>query len=146
MTAVRLILAMYLAIWSPAMCCCAIKSALGASGCEERSRLCCARNISTLNHCCDTNVPASSVCCAGEDHLSGTSDESRCRCHEKSIDRLDTGSKAIEFSLAVNHFGLLIEHATGACASTDHRQVDLASRWHPPPSNSLFLQRCLLLI
>src|SRR5690242_14579286 len=98
MVVIRLILAMYLAVWSPAMCCCAIKSALGGSTCSERTSTCCARLAPASGDCCDKEEIAPS-CCDDQDRVSGTSDEGRCRCHEKSIDRLDTGGKAVEFSL-----------------------------------------------
>ena len=51
----RVLLAMYLAVWTPAMCCCAIKSALGGESCNEVAKqqlpACCAKLEAPT--CCD---------------------------------------------------------------------------------------------
>ena len=113
----RILMAAYLAIWSPALCCCDVKLVMGratgiqatACGTVTQSPIgvqpleaapehaCCAQRAveSTANLAvtgCATPSPPSD------------DEENRCRCHESgdSKIRLDTGSKIILSDLARN--------------------------------------------
>ena len=113
----RILMAAYLAIWSPALCCCDVKLAMGRmTGVEARpcgaaapssidvqpleaatERSCCApraveSDVAPVVAACAMPLPSS------DDH------GNRCRCHETgdSKMRLDTGSKVTLADLARN--------------------------------------------
>jgi hypothetical protein len=146
----RMLIAMYLAIWSPAVCCCAIKTAMGAVTGVEVAR-------------CDQQSPARDAqadegCCASregsrDDAEAATSDDepSPCRCHEtvESKVRLDTGAKVTLPALekidalpamlwAVIRVAMMPSVAEGVVG--DHHVSAVR------PQASLLAQRCLLLI
>lgn len=159
-------MAAYLAIWSPAMCCCGFKHIIGRiTGTETQG--CHSSRAVTTDLVRDAGAALPGGCCASQDEDQSragepescvgepaTSDpDNRCRCHEsvESKVRLDTGSKIILPALTKNSPGLdlaplpIISMAvTSPIARTD---------WPPggdqPWLNSgqtLLARRCLLLI
>ena len=137
---IRVVLAAYLAIWSPAVCCCAIKSALRTmTGFQPTAYV---SRESNPGSCCG---PAA-------DHRESSKPakapprEAGCQCHETTADRLDTGGK----TMPAQALGLLGVLDTSGVA--EPRAVIETSggspwqRWHPPPPNSLLGQHCLLII
>jgi hypothetical protein len=142
---VHILLAFPLALWSPVMCCCAIKGAIGTvagtghAGCALET--CCANQASV-------DEPAS--CCAGDDDNDSSNQlqtkDSNCRCHERVGDKvqLNTGGK-IHVPIAqliVAHFDVQLEAPRlfqYAALSGAHLRA------HPPP-RTLVNQHCLLLM
>lgn len=106
----RILLATYLAIWSPAMCCCDVKLAIGrVTGMQARA---CGSAVLTPADVPPMEAAPEHSCCAqrtakgpvepvlqGCARPSPVSDDhgNRCRCHETgdSKIRLDTGSKIV---------------------------------------------------
>lgn len=144
--ALRILLAAFLAICSPAMCCCTVKNFVaGADACGQRS--CCVMGTSARIDA--ANQPRS--CCDETEGESPSDDDSPpCKCHEKSIEltRLDTGVK-ISIPANLSELGPMMFTAPWPMLV-----VDAAHGWmvyrsltrHHPPPNTLLAQRCLLLI
>src|SRR5678816_4216896 len=152
----RMVVAMYLAIWSPALCCCALKTGLGhvtgtqmrcdQGGCCSKSSIARAPQPRACPHCAPKTNESS--CCSAS--APRNNDESSCpshqgggcRCHEKSIDRLplDTGGKIIlpVLSLLLQPMLMLPGDAIAMPASTAAQL--LAQRAYPPPGHSLLAQ------
>ncbi len=113
----RILMAAYLAIWSPALCCCDVKLAIGhvtgleamvcgsekQASVDEQSReaapvpACCARRAA------ENDAAQNVVACAPTSTRPGQKDD-HCRCRDAgdSKIRLDTGAKIILSDLARN--------------------------------------------
>jgi hypothetical protein len=148
----RVILATYLAIWTPAMCCCAIKSAMGQAPChsteEVRFRSCCALIEKSTRSCCDRELTNDDAPAATDDCCNDLSHGSKCKCHEKSIDRLDTGGKINPSIPTVQLILIDLSPKVLAAAELAHCLLmcrSMSGHTHPPP-RSLFSQRCLFLV
>jgi hypothetical protein len=136
----RVVLAMYLAVWTPAMCCCAIKSAMGHAPCaiavQDDAPSCCA-------------AKQKATCCATPTESTAPS-ESKCRCHEKPVDRLATGTKTIVKAPDFQVGTLQWAPANDAIAAPHFEDAPIAiqlRRAHPPPlHDTLIALRTLLLI
>jgi len=147
--ALRILLATFLAFWTPAMCCCTVKAWVaehGSDGCGQRS--CCV--LGTSDRSIKTDEPSS--CCEESTEESDSHDDSSpCKCHEKSIEltRLDTGGKVSIPALHLELLGSMVFIVPQPMVMVEAGQV-----WtirgprilHHPPPNTLLAQRCLLLI
>jgi hypothetical protein len=172
----RVLLAMYLAIWTPAMCCCAIKMAMGGRPCADQidsGAACCGAPPRPLS-CCDSRsagpgkaqrdvVGFASLyppygdadevgACCDEGAAAGSApldDDRGCTCHERKIDRLDTGGKVTLPGLAADALAAMALPITLIAmmpAAEYGASRDVCRRAHPPPTTSLLAQRCLLII
>jgi hypothetical protein len=142
------LLAFQLAIWSPVMCCCAIKGAIGAVtgvehvGCQIES--CCAplAQVEEQPSCCDGTETIHSA-----NRSQHSTDDCNCRCDERASEKvqLDTGGKIHVPSLQI---AFVFVHVLLVATPTAYQSAamgDLRQRPHPPP-HTLLSQRCLLLI
>lgn len=159
----RIVLAMYLAIWSPALCCCGVKAAIGqvtrisAGRCGEQVMAATpvAAETEALPSCCahrqKTPEKSQTVGDVRATNQCAQHPASPCRCHD-AVDtkvRLDTGAKIVlpalgkaDFAQAIM-FALpasVIDTIVPAIARSDQRRI------HPPSLTTLLSQRCLLLI
>src|SRR5688572_13528148 len=146
----RILMAAYLAIWSPAVCCCGLKHVFGrVTGIEVPA--CGASSVVQIEHrsqpaaprggCCsspaDEPAAAETVTACGESPSPDQSNDDRCRCRDsiESKVRLDTGAKIIVPALAKNDLGfnplLLAFVATGLETAT----VTGANDYWPPGDN-----------
>jgi hypothetical protein len=152
-TPARVILAMYMAIWSPALCCCAIKSALGqvtAVAVFDCGSECCGGSMQFRSSLERSACADESECCGEAPIQTGCERRSDgCRCHDKPVDRLDTGNKVSVPGLSIDTTPVI---AAPDCLSLGRSERPVISnrndsvrRCHPPP-HSLLLQRCLLTI
>jgi hypothetical protein len=150
-----LILAAYLATWSPAWCCCSIRSLLGAAsvpgpgGCSSDGPLADAAAAGMAS--CPTCIAARNGSCCGEgEGDDDTVPRPRCRCHE--LDRAFARSE-VSAAMALVACSLNLPHLqpweAGAAAISPRPSwmVDRmpARRDHAPP-RSLHSLRTLLLI
>ena len=152
---IHILLALQLVMWSPVMCCCAIKGALGqVTGLQvqcDQGGCCASSPQATESDCCASSKSDETVdeCCR---NLESYADQSTrdCTCHERMAGKvqLDTGGK-VSLPNATDQVVLTL-----LIASVDFDRMRLVSRGasgdriaraHPPP-NSLHAQRCLLLI
>jgi hypothetical protein len=168
----RILLAVYLAIWSPAICCCAMKAVIGrVTGCEVAD---CSERAGSFGAAVemrgDEQQSAPEGCCAHRQSKidascllgeaisgDGAADQPKqpapCRCHESldSAVRLDTGAK-------ITLPGLMKIDAHAAMVMMPMARVSrpvlvvIVDRSHqrerdlPPLRTTLLDQRCLLLI
>ena len=161
----RILLAMYLALWSPAMCCCGVKALLGRVTGVAVARCGEAREAPVSldeNACAET---AERGCCARKgvslekldvqdallDGRTVPDPSETCRCHESlaSKVRLDTGAKILLPAIAKVAFSIALVPAFPAVVNPPIAmatvRVDQRSG-RPPPLATLLAQRCLLLI
>jgi hypothetical protein len=151
----RILMAMYLVIWSPALCCCGIKAALGTvSGvkvalCGETAPVampaeasgCCAKKaVNAMSVAIPTSLPAG-----------GAGDKpSPCRCHEsvESKSRLDTGAKVTLPAVPLAEFAVIAPAVCDVRVTESLIITKPAVGFDLPPPwlSTLLAQRCLLLI
>lgn len=147
---VRMFLAMYLAIWSPAVCCCTMMGTCRAQAAEQSS---------ALRDCCATNeqsdqIFAAARCCgsasADRDHTGDSLPDDRCNCAERRADRVAAAvwGKIELPKPAMQSMTMSMPDAAGCLASPlTLRRLQLPNRAHPPPlAGSLHARGCLLLI
>lgn len=141
---VHILLAFQLALWSPVMCCCAIKGVIGtvagtaAGGCETKT--CCAQQVEDVE-------PS---CCSGAAGMDAPEQvpakkDGNCRCHERVSAKvqLDTGGK---IHMPVPQVAVFIAPVDAFASPIPFAAIrNHVLRSHPPPS-ALLAQRCLLLI
>lgn len=137
-TSIRILLAIAMVLWSPAWCCCALNAGadgtLGEPTCSVAS-LCVTRAPAT---------PAERLCCAADD-----AEQSPCTCSDRpsELNRLDTAPKLTVPLLTQCVFAV---QDVVAFEVDDRHNPKVASRpcceIMQPPSSSLFVQHCLLLI
>ncbi len=149
----RVWLAAYLALWTPAWCCCAIKAGVGTLT-GASSHLC------GSGGCCLAEPPRNSAraaepaCCARETIASEPSAShepapsgATCMCREIGEDfaRLDTSNRAV---LPVLPLLLFSVDSPAIAASADDGPITLRPppRLDLPPPTTLLAQRCLLTI
>ena len=161
----RMMLAMYLALWSPALCCCAIKSGvahvIGIDG-QSGMRSCCSQSAMraaaapAVPSCprCAANAAKSNLCAqpstSGDTWVAASQQDGHCKCHERSIDavRLDTGGRISMPALSAM-LGTMLSDLNGLTAPHSDVlsvQVGIRERAHPPPSPTLLAQHCSLVV
>jgi hypothetical protein len=160
----RIALAAYLAIWSPAVCCCGVKALLGrvtgvaVARCGESREA----PVSLDENPCVQLVEGG--CCAQRESESvetfaiqalneqSAPDPARpCRCHESfaSKVKLDTGAKILLPAVAKAAFSIAL---LPAFLTVVNSPITIATGrvdqhpGRPPPPTTLLAQRCLLLI
>lgn len=151
---VHILLALQLALWSPVMCCCAIKATLGrvtgseAGCCMQRQAAkhrtsCCAMNDDHEDS--DTGLIA-----GGDDQSPAKPIHDNCRCHDRIVDRvqLNTGGKITIPKIAEHFIPLFLIHAMSPAGANPMKSAAATDRARraPPSSASLHSQRCLFLI
>lgn len=159
--AFRILMAAYLAIWSPALCCCGIKSSLAWATGAERSLSCvqavdavkpaaesgcsaCARKA-TRSCCVGLEASPRSAADQGKDHHNKS-----CDCHgqtDKHV-RIDTGVKlkAPPLALAILQLDVLsVSILPAEAGSVVPAWID-SDAGPPAAATSLYGRRCLLLI
>ncbi len=161
----RILMAAYLAMWSPAVCCCGIKTAIGrmtgveVASCGEKAAAPAIDEREGSGGCCAHRAAQASndlvaSCHRAETANSSSSDDAPppCRCHEtvESPVRLDTGAKVTLPALAkidtlpamlpVLSVVAMEPSVAEGVEVNDHRSHA------PPPRSTLLAQRCLLLI
>jgi hypothetical protein len=148
--AIRVVLAAYLALWTPAWCCCAIRSSLGAiTGVAAATCGAAACGSSSAKNRSGQATEEHS-CCNSEDGQSSTdqSSDEPCRCPSMNSDqsRFDTSAKLLlpPMSLAF----LVVPSPVVAFAHRPGHDFALpvSSQLDLPPPTSLLAQHCLLII
>lgn len=133
-TGIRILLAMSMALWSPAWCCCALQAAAATildETCEvQLAAGCCSRTPAAVRSCCED-------------------EQTPCKCLERpnELNRLDTTTK-----LSVPKPGCETPAFVAFDASAQLPiqfaatiPITCCHTVHPPPQ-SLVVQHCLLLI
>ena len=159
----RMMVAMYLAIWSPALCCCAIKAGLGhvtgiemscgRTGCGSKASVQKPQEPPACPHCAP-RANESDCCAAAANHddqsTSQPQQDGGCKCHEKTIDRLplDTGGKINLPALSLVLHSIFMLPAQGDLSDSSTPRVSNApiQRAHAPPGQSLLAQHCALIV
>jgi hypothetical protein len=150
----RIVLAMYLAIVSPAMCCCDFKAVMGrvtgmhVDACMMKAPQHEMAGSGTAPSCCAHRAAAKAAQTSDQ-----RSDSAPCRCHE-SMDshmRLDTGAK-VTLPAAIQ-IDTLPAMMPVAIAMTDTVLPEVHASWgghragvSPWPCATLVAQHCLLLL
>jgi hypothetical protein len=147
--AFRVFLAVYMALWTPAWCCCAIRGGLGVmsgvGGAACAVDGCCSAAGQTSAH-----GPAEHACCdvdADQPGGDGPSD-GPCRCHEIDSDRtrFDTSTRTVLPSLSLAFLLPPLPELVAPDVSRDPVAMRLSLRLDLPPPTSLLAQHCLLII
>jgi hypothetical protein len=143
---IRILLAAYLGLWTPAWCCCALKSGFGTlagrTADARRAPSCCAARSHAVA------PPPAKSCCDRVDAKDGEdAPASRCRCHETDTHgrlRLDTSAKApLLFAALV--YAAAAPVAIVVAAPVGQPAPTPASIERPPP-RTLLAQHCLLVV
>jgi hypothetical protein len=151
---------MHLAIWSPAVCCCGVKAAMGevtgvdVAACGELAPPADKQPAETIGCCGGRGAPVelSAASCHALRPASTNHGSSPCRCHEtvESKARIDTGVKvSIPALVQIDNLPAMLPVAmpmtmapsVAEGVADNRRRSDLPAR-----QKTLVAQRCLLLI
>ena len=152
----RIFMAMYLAIWSPAMCCCAIKGGLGR---VTGVQVACCSQREAVAECTPRDAMAmqgSSHSCCAKLQVAQTSDDQPapasgegCKCRDRStqLGQVSPTAKFVAMTLTLHLLAIMVHDAQPVAAHIENakwnRTWQLA---HGPPRESLFDQHCLLTV
>ena len=142
----RIFLAMYLVLWAPALCCCAIRGSLGTvtgiGGASCEADQCCTRT--------EKKPTSRESCCAVEadDALAKRPSNSPCKCHDVGNDRVrfDTSFKLslVDISPAFIAIPAPVLFVPGL--AEDGFSIPVSAQLDLPPPTALLAQHCLLTI
>lgn len=151
---IHILVSLQLALWSPVLCCCAIKGAIGqvtgviSTTCVEDG--CCVQPKAKVQPtCCASSIEGTvddALTVSGV--LSANEDAPGCTCHERITDRIsiDTGGKvSVPVPQFIGLFALAVEVCDGINTDQFVWTWRMLHHAHPPP-DTLVSRHILLLI